>query len=40
MAEACLTGRLTGQSETQVGHIDPGVLCGKTLAQRTKLRRG
>jgi len=36
MVEACLTVRLTSQAETKVGHSDPGILCGKVLAQRIK----
>ena len=35
-AKACLTVRLTSQAETKVGFNDPGVLCGKALAQRIK----
>lgn len=36
MAYACLTVRLTNRAETKVGHSDPVVLCGKTIAQRIK----
>lgn len=36
MVEACLTGRLTSQAETKVGHNDPGVLRGKAPDQRIK----
>ena len=36
MVEVCLTVRQTCQTETKVGHSDPGVLCGKALAQRIK----
>ena len=28
--------RPTGQTETKVGHSDPGVPCGRALAQRIK----
>jgi len=28
--------RLTSLTETKVGHIDPVVLCGKTIALRIK----
>jgi len=31
-----LTGRLTGQSGTKVGHSDPMILYGKIIAQRIK----
>ncbi|CAA7039572.1 unnamed protein product [Microthlaspi erraticum] len=33
---ACLTVRPTGRTETKVGHSDPGVPCGRALAQRIK----
>ena len=36
MAIVCLTVRLTNQTGTKVGHSDPVVLCGKTIAQRIK----
>jgi len=36
MVEACLTVRLTSRTETKVGHSDPGVPCGRALAQRIK----
>jgi Family of unknown function (DUF6467) len=36
MINNCLTVRQTGQTETKVGHSDPVVLCGKTIAQRIK----
>ena len=35
-AKACLTVRLTSQAETKVGFNDPGVPCGRALAQRIK----
>ena len=35
-AKACLTVRLTSQTETKVGFNDPGVPCGRALAQRIK----
>jgi len=31
-----LTATLTNRAGTQVGHSDPIVLCGKTIAQRIK----
>ena len=36
MAEARLTARATARAETKVGHSDPGVPCGRALAQRIK----
>ena len=36
MADNCLTVRYTYQTETEVGHSDPVVLCGKIIAQRIK----
>jgi hypothetical protein len=36
MVQACLTVRLTCRTETKVGHSDPGVPCGRALAQRIK----
>jgi hypothetical protein len=30
------TVRPTGRTETKVGHSDPGILCGRALAQRIK----
>ena len=36
MVEVCLTVRRTRQAETKVGHSDPGVPCGRALAQRIK----
>jgi len=32
MAHACLTVRLTSQTETKVGHNDPEILNGKIFA--------
>jgi Family of unknown function (DUF6467) len=36
MAYACLTERLTNQSEILVGHSDLVVLSGKAITQRIK----
>ena len=36
MAQACLTERPTGRSETKVGHSDPVVPRGRAIAQRIK----
>jgi len=36
MAYVCLTVRLTNQTGMKVGHSDPVVLRGKTIAQRIK----
>ena len=36
MVQACLTARHTRRAETKVGHSDPGVPCGRALAQRIK----
>ena len=36
MVKACLTVRLTSQAGTKVGHSDPVVLYGMTIAQRIK----
>ncbi|KAI3674290.1 hypothetical protein L2E82_52450 [Cichorium intybus] len=33
------TVRPTGRTETKVGHSDPGVPCGRALAQRIKVQR-
>ena len=35
-AEGCLTARLTSRADTKVGHSDPAVLYGRTVAQRIK----
>ena len=36
MAKGCLTARLTSRADTKVGHSDPAVLYGRTVAQRIK----
>ena len=36
MAYICLTVRLTNQTEMKVGHSDPVVQSGMTIAQRIK----
>jgi len=36
MAEVRLTVKLTSITETQVGHNDPVVPCGRAIAQRIK----
>ena len=36
MVEGCLTVRLIGRTGTKVGHSDPAVLDGKTVAQQIK----
>jgi Family of unknown function (DUF6467) len=36
MVKTCLTVRPTSRTETKVGHSDPGVPCGRALAQRIK----
>ena len=36
MAKACLTVRLTSQTDTKVGHSDPVVPHGRAIAQRIK----
>ena len=36
LAQACLTVRLTSQTETKVGQSDPVVLRGRAIAQRIK----
>jgi hypothetical protein len=36
MPYACLTVRMTIQTETNVGHSDPVVYCGFAIAQRIK----
>jgi len=36
MVYICLTVRLIGLTETQVGHSDPMILGGKVIAQQIK----
>jgi len=36
MVYICLTVRLTIQTEINVGHSDPVILCGHIIAQRIK----
>jgi|GEM_PF-2962975 len=36
MIKICLTVRVTTQTETQVGHNDPAVVYGNTVAYRKK----
>jgi len=36
MVYICLTVRLIGLTETQVGHSDPVILRGKVIAQQIK----
>ncbi len=36
MVQACLIVRLTSRTETKIGHSDPGVPCGRALAQQIK----
>ena len=36
MVKVCLTARVTIQAETKVGHNDPAVMHGNTVAYRKK----